>query len=287
MHGSPDVSVVIPTRNRPVALTRCIDALDAQTIADAIEILVVDDGSRDRVAVAEAVGRSRRARLIGSERRGPAAARNRGADEAAGRNLLFVDDDCEPSPDWARHLVEALATGADAAAGRTVNARPHDRLAEASQTIANYLHDWSMTTRGQAAFAASNNLACTAPAFRQIRFDEEFPVAGGEDRDWCARLVQAGLTLVTVPSAIVSHHQDMSFQRFLRQQLNYGRGAYLFRARHGSTLRLAPTAFYRGLLRTAVERGPAVGALVGLAQVATASGYALGALNGWRRRTGR
>jgi glycosyltransferase involved in cell wall biosynthesis len=285
--GSPEVSVVIPTQNRPVALARCIDALDGQTIADAIEILVVDDGSRDRAAVAEAVGRSRRARLIGSERRGPAAARNRGADEAAGRTLLFVDDDCEPAPEWAHNLTKALATGAAAAAGRTVNARPEDRLAEASQTIANYLHDWTMTTEDQAAFAASNNLACTAPAFGQIRFDEEFAVAGGEDRDWCARLAQAGLTLVAVPSAVVTHHQDLTLQRFLRQQLNYGRGAYLFRARHGSTLRLAPTAFYRGLLSTAVERGPAVGGLVGLAQVATASGYALGALSGWHSRERR
>ena len=283
MSGSPDVSVVVPTRDRPAALARCIDALERQTIAEAIEIVVIDDGSRDPAAVAETVRGSAHARIIGGDGRGPAAARNRGADEAGGRSLLFVDDDCEPATEWAEKLVGALAAGADACAGRTVNGRPEDRLSEASQTIANYLHDWSTMTDGQASFAASNNLGCTAAAFRQVRFDEEFPVAGGEDRDWSARLVQAGLTLVTVPAAVVTHNQDLSLGRFLRQQLNYGRGAYLFRVRHGSSLRLAPTAFYRGLLSSAFESGPAVGGLVGLAQVATAGGYALGVLS--RRRS--
>ena len=286
MSGSPDVSVVVPTRDRPAALARCIDALERQTIADAIEIVVIDDGSRDRAAVAGAVSRSTRTRLIDGDGRGPAAARNRGAEEAGGRRLLFVDDDCEPAREWAQELVGALAAGADASAGRTVNGRPKDRVSEASQTIANYLHDWSKMVDGRATFAASNNLACTAEAFRQVRFDEEFPVAGGEDRDWSARLVQAGLTLVTVPTAVVTHNQELSLGRFLRQQLNYGRGAYLFRVRHGSTLRLAPTTFYRGLLTTAFESGPAIGGLVSLAQIATAGGYALGALSRLRSSSG-
>jgi GT2 family glycosyltransferase len=278
MSRPPEASIVVPTRDRPAALARCIDALERQTVADALEILVVDDSSRDGDAVVEAVGRSPRTRLVVAQGRGPAAARNRGADEARGRTLLFVDDDCEPAADWAESLIAAVAAGADAVAGRTVNARPDDRLSEASQTIANYLHDWSTRTEGQAAFAASNNLACTSEAFRRVRFDEAFPVAAGEDRDWCARLTQAGFTLATEPSAVVAHHQDLTFRRFLRQQVNYGRGAYLFRRRHGSAWRLAPTTFYRGLLGTALKRGTAVGGLVGLAQIATAGGYALAAL---------
>ena len=283
MSQSPEASVVVPTRDRPVALARCIDALERQSVADAIEILVVDDSSGDGDAVVEATGRSPRARLVVAQGRGPAAARNRGADEARGRTLLFVDDDCEPAADWAERLIEAVAAGADAVAGRTVNAHPDDRLSEASQTIANYLHDWSKRTEGQAVFAASNNLACTSEAFRRVRFDEAFPVAAGEDRDWCVRLTQAGFALETEPSAVVAHHQDLTFRRFLRQQVNYGRGAYLFRRRHGSPWRLAPATFYRGLLATALERGTAVGGLVGLAQIATVGGYALGALG--RRRS--
>ena len=284
MDAGVDASVVIPTRDRAASLARCLAALESQTSTGTLEILVVDDGSQNLPQVVEAVGRSQRARLVRGEGKGPAAARNRGAREARGQTLLFVDDDCEPSPDWAHILLGALATGADAAAGRTVNARPGDRLAEASQTIANYLHDWSKRD-GREIFAASNNLACTSHAFRQVHFDEGFPVAGGEDRDWCSRLAEAGFELVPVHSAVVAHRQELTFGRFLRQQFNYGRGAYLFRRRRASAWRLAPLSFYRGLLGTAFERGRAVGALVCLAQVATAGGYALAGLKVNRRGT--
>jgi glycosyltransferase involved in cell wall biosynthesis len=277
-----DASVVIPTRDRAASLARCLAALERQTSIGSLEILVVDDGSLDLACVVDAVEASPRAKLVRHEGKGPAAARNRGASEARGQALLFVDDDCEPSPDWARSLIGPLATGADAAAGRTVNPRPQDRLAEASQTIANYLHEWSTRTDGQAIFAASNNLACSAEAFRRVRFDEQFPVAGGEDRDWCARFADAGLTLVAEPSAVVAHRQTLTLARFVRQQVNYGRGAYLFRRGRGSAWPLSPIDFYRGLVGTAFGRGAAVGVLVCLAQVATAAGYALGAVAGPR-----
>jgi glycosyltransferase involved in cell wall biosynthesis len=284
VHSGVDASVVIPTRDRAASLARCLTALERQTSTGTLEILVVDDGSRDLTRVIEAVGGSQRARLVRGQGNGPAAARNRGASEARGRTLLFIDDDCEPSPDWADILVGVLARGADAAAGRTVNGRPEDRFAEASQTIANYLHDWS-NREGLEIFAASNNLACTADAFSRVRFDEGFRFAGGEDRDWCSRLAAAGLTLVAEHAAVVVHRQKLSFGRFLRQQFNYGRGAYLFRRRRGSTGQLAPSSFYRGLVGAGFERGRGVGVLVCLAQLATAGGYALAALEVKRGRT--
>ena len=283
MKGPLDASIVIPTRDRPGSLARCLDALERQTFAGSLEILVVDDGSQDLELVANTVGRSPRAKLLANHGRGPAAARNRGAAEAHGRAVLFVDDDCEPAAEWAGRLVEALFAGADAVAGKTVNARPEDRVAEASQTIANYLHTWSTQKDGREIFAASNNLACTAEVMGQVPFDERFPNAGGEDRDWCSRLTEAGFHLVSEWSAVVVHRQHLTLPGFFRQQLNYGRGAYLFRLRRGSPWRLAPVGFYGGLLRAAFERGPVVGGLVALAQAATAGGYALAALSRERR----
>jgi hypothetical protein len=41
----PVASIVVPTRDRPEGLSRCLDALDAQTLNAAVEIVVVDDGS--------------------------------------------------------------------------------------------------------------------------------------------------------------------------------------------------------------------------------------------------
>ena len=49
-HRGGEISIVVPTRDRPEALARCLGALASQDL-DGIEVVVVDDGSRDRGAV--------------------------------------------------------------------------------------------------------------------------------------------------------------------------------------------------------------------------------------------
>ncbi|MGH2951859.1 MAG: glycosyltransferase family 2 protein, partial [Solirubrobacterales bacterium] len=94
------VSVVVPTRDRPESLARCLRALAGQELGE-LEIVVVDDGSRDRGTVEAVVARTSRARVIRLPGRGPAAARNVGARAAEGRVVCFTDDDCEADPGWA------------------------------------------------------------------------------------------------------------------------------------------------------------------------------------------
>ncbi|MGH3800821.1 MAG: glycosyltransferase family 2 protein, partial [Pseudonocardiaceae bacterium] len=123
---------------------------------------------------------------------------------------------------------------------------------------------------------------------RDIPFDERYPLAAGEDRDWCARLIDADHSLVFEPSALVRHHQELSPAGFWRQQLRYGRGAYRFRSDRGTLLRLEAPRFYAGLLRRGLAHGPRAGALVCAAQVATALGMGLEAIAGTRaHRAGR
>jgi mycofactocin glycosyltransferase len=98
--GNTRVSVVVPTRDRPAALDRCLAALSAQTL-DELEVVVVDDGSVASADVAAVVARHPRARLIQQAGRGPAAARNAGARASRGSFLCFTDDDCAADRDWA------------------------------------------------------------------------------------------------------------------------------------------------------------------------------------------
>src|ERR671923_2788713 len=119
--GAASISVVIPTRDRPDRLTRCLDALEAQTAIEDIEIVVVDDGSTDATAVEAAAARPR-VRLIRQRPAGPAAARNTGARAAGGTFLCFTDDDCEPEPKGVERLTAPPRGGAPAAAGRTITA---------------------------------------------------------------------------------------------------------------------------------------------------------------------
>jgi glycosyltransferase involved in cell wall biosynthesis len=265
----PTASVVIPTRDRPDRLARCLVALDAQ-LEPPMEVVVVDDASRDEGAVHGAVGDRHRVRVVRSTGAGPAAARNLGAALAEGDVVCFTDDDCRPGPGWISALVDQISVGAVAVAGPTRNGRPDDVYASASQLITNHLADTSR--RRGPAFAPTSNLAVRADVAAELRFDESFPLAAGEDREWCERLVAAGHRLEWAPEAWVEHHQELSARGFWDQQVRYGRGgAHLRRITEGG---VQGPAFHVGLLRRAAAEGPKVVGLVLAAQVAAAVGAA-------------
>ncbi|MGI8731440.1 MAG: glycosyltransferase family 2 protein, partial [Solirubrobacteraceae bacterium] len=268
----PGISVVVATRDRPAALESCLLALSRQSVA--LEIVVVDDGSADARAVAGAVRLGAPdARVVTGAGRGPAAARNLGARAARGAIVCFTDDDCLPDRRWAERLAAACAERC-AAAGTTVADPAAGRAAAASQVITHTLQIASLNrAAGLLGFAPTCNLACHAEILRAVPFDESFPLAAGEDRDWCARVAGAGVGLRFVPEAIVAHGPPIGTLGLLRQQARYGRGAVRFRAVAGQR-RLSGRAFYRRLARAAAREGPAVTALVLLAQAAGAAGAA-------------
>lgn len=92
----PHVTVIIPTYNRRDSLLRALESLRQQTCpASNFEVVVVDDGSCDETpAIAEMVFPFA-LRYVYQENQGDAVARNRGAREARGRILQFLDDDIQ------------------------------------------------------------------------------------------------------------------------------------------------------------------------------------------------
>jgi glycosyltransferase involved in cell wall biosynthesis len=265
----PDVSVIVPTRDRPAALERCLRGLSGQTL-DALEIIVVDDGSRPG-SVPAVASEFPQVQVIRTGGRNPAAARNAGVRAAVGGVICLTDDDCEPEPDWAERLAAAVRGGADATAGLTLVAPGSSSASVASQLIADFLVERGRGPAEHLSFAPSNNLACRSDLLAEVPFDESYPLAAGEDRDWCARLVEAGYTLVFEERARVVHVTDDQ-GAFWRRNYNYGRGAQLFRSAHRGAGRREPVGFYASLVREGFRRGPAVGALICIAQVATAAG---------------
>ncbi|HEV7806184.1 MAG TPA: glycosyltransferase family 2 protein [Solirubrobacteraceae bacterium] len=274
------ISVVVATRDRPAALERCLTALTWQT-ERSLEIVVVDDASTDPAAVgaivASVLGAADprlAALVVRGPGRGPATARNLGAQVASGTVVCFTDDDCVALPRWARRLAAACAPGA-AAAGITIADPEAGRAAGASQLLTHTLQLASLDpATGNLGFAPTCNLACHAEVLRRLPFDESFALAAGEDRDWCARLASAGVALRFVPEALVEHRPQMGLSGLVRQQLRYGRGAVRFRGA-GDGRRLSGAAFYRRLAREALAAGPVSAAFVGVAQGAVATGALL------------
>lgn len=105
MGHEPTVSVIVPNYNYAKTLGACLDAIFAQTYAP-YEVIVVDDGSTDE---SRKIAARYPCRLITTGgNRGVSAARNRGAREARGEVLFFVDSDVALRPDAIANAVRIL-----------------------------------------------------------------------------------------------------------------------------------------------------------------------------------
>lgn len=104
----PLISVIVPAHACEQALSRCLGALERSDYPeDRWELIVVDDSSPDDTPLVA----SRHADLLvrlSPKPRGPAYARNRGAELARGEILVFLDSDVLVRPQTVRLLVEAL-----------------------------------------------------------------------------------------------------------------------------------------------------------------------------------
>lgn len=108
--AAPRVSVVMPAYNSAAYVVEAVTSVLGQTWRD-LELIVVDDGSRDgTVAAVEALARDdARLRLVVQPNSGrPSVARNRGLALARGRYLAFLDSDDVWFPKRVERMVAAL-----------------------------------------------------------------------------------------------------------------------------------------------------------------------------------
>ena len=272
----PEISIVIPTRNRLDCLERCLARLAEQQTRESAEIIVVDDGSDGADEIADLVARVPGARLVRQEKLGPAAARNAGVRAARGWIICFTDDDCEPHPDWAQTLADAIRRGADVAAGATTNGNGN------WSARALHLQVEHFARQSGVPFAASNNIAAPSRVLRHVPFDSSYPGAA-EDRDWCSRLSRGGYRIEYEPAARLVHHQSLTLAGYLQKQARYGSGSWRYH-RWTSRRSFERPRFYFTLLRRGFGEHAAIGLLVAVGQMALAVGY----LREWRssRRDG-
>jgi glycosyltransferase involved in cell wall biosynthesis len=115
MVADPEISVVVPSHDRPELLARLLDALACQTLSrDRWEAIVVHDcgpdGTEDllRAHPLTAAGVLRH-RMLPTGTGSPARMRNVGWRMARSPLVAFTDDDCRPDPDWVG-TARALAT---------------------------------------------------------------------------------------------------------------------------------------------------------------------------------
>jgi glycosyltransferase involved in cell wall biosynthesis len=159
---TPRLSIVMPAKNEAEGLRRVLPRL-REAYPDA-EVLVVDDGSTDETAaVAAGLG----ARVIGTPySMGNGAAIKRGAREAGGEILVFMDADGQHDPAHIAALLARLDAGFDMA----VAARARSGQASAGRMAANGLYNRlaSWMTGHQVLDLTSGFRAVRAAKFREF-----------------------------------------------------------------------------------------------------------------------
>ncbi|MGI9043376.1 MAG: glycosyltransferase family 2 protein [Gemmatimonadaceae bacterium] len=257
MASAPKFSVIIPTRDRPLQLERCLESLMLMRYPrERFEVVVVNDG--DAPASRTVIRRlleSVRTSLVSTGGAGPAAARNAGVAASTGENLAFIDDDCAADESWLVAMEARLVANQDDVIGGTVtNSLTDNVYARASQGLQDFVYAWYHTERrGDLRFFTTNNLVVSRATFTAIGgFDASFPFAS-EDRDWCDRALLGGHDLIHAPEAVVRHFHDLTLGSFLKQHYRYGQGAFRFHraraSRRAERVRLEPVKFYIGMLR--------------------------------------
>jgi predicted dehydrogenase/GT2 family glycosyltransferase len=238
VQGRPIFSVVVPTYNRPVHVRQFLEMLSLQRFPSSdFELILIDDGGNEPLDPIVAPFNDRlQIRLLCHSNQGCAPARQFGISAAKGTFLAFTDDDCRPVPDWLMNLHTALLRHPNCAViGPTVNALDEDLHAETTQLIVNWLTRANVDVDGWARYGPTCNLALPAEQFAHIGgLNKSWSIAGGEDRDLCARWREAGLGIYFEPQAQVMHYHPLTTAQFLRQHFFYGRGARRFRRDKGS-----------------------------------------------------
>jgi GT2 family glycosyltransferase len=228
----PSVSIIIPTKNRPVDLCRACESLWRQTVCPK-QVIIVDQGSGTEAREAIETSYRRACREVQAILKldyvwdpnisGSAVARNRAMEIASGDIWLFLDDDVILEPGFLEELVAIYAC--------------HPRAAGVSGVVTNYPRPSWFSRLWSAAFVCGpfaddrqpvywraerlrndgpvrvtrlggGLMSFRAEAVRRVRFDENLTgVSDGEDVDFCARLGPQALLLIA-PKARLTHNQS-------------------------------------------------------------------------------
>jgi GT2 family glycosyltransferase len=200
-----DVSVAIPSHDRPIRLLWLLNALEEQTLPpERFEVIVAHDSSDETAEVLSThpladAGVLRELRF--EERMAPAALRNAAWRKARAPLVAFTDDDCRPEPQWLEELLTTAAARPGAIVQGATRPDPHEAV-----LVEHSPHARTLTVKPPVPWAQTANILYPRTVLESLGgFDESFPDAAGEDTDLAQRGVEAGIEYVGEPRAITNH----------------------------------------------------------------------------------
>lgn len=234
-----NITVAIPTLDRPESLARCLDALFQGSVLPA-EIMVIDQGDYDAVRAVIKRFQSEDTSVIRclQPRKGLSAARNLANAKASFPVIAFTDDDCVPDADWLARIEQTIKTfpATDGVTGRIlplgsetpdqfeISVRTHNQRAQFHGRSL----PWHVGSGGN--FAVKREWL-----FRIGGYDERLgagtPGKAAEDTDLFYHLLKAGAVIRYEPEVVI-YHERQDKERLLRSFSNYSYGIGAFAAKY-------------------------------------------------------
>lgn len=224
----PDLSVIVPTCNRPRELGQLLLALSVQDLAaERFEVIVVDDGSEvpaERIVAARPWPFA--IRCLRQDQAGPGAARNRGVAAAHAPIVVFFNDDAVPLASClSEHLAaqrrdrtpHAVLGGFPLLPRRRTD--PFAELMERSTLLFAQTAMKSGALYHGLAFCTGNISIRKGLLERLGGFDAALPFAGAEDSELGLRMErELGLRVRYDAACAAAHDHALEVRGFARRQ---------------------------------------------------------------------
>ena len=199
MESEKLISIIIPTRNRKKILKKCLQALNKQSINNnKFEIIIIDDGStQDIETMIKSLNLKPKLKYHYQKHSGPAKSRNKGIKLAAGKYIIFIDDDIIVNEQFVeKHLNKLLNNDKVIVHGPVIHTNNLDNPTAAEKKIRDF----------SSAFFATGNASIKKSYLKEAGlFNENFYEYGWEDLEFGKRLKQLNLKAVTAENAIGYH----------------------------------------------------------------------------------
>ena len=197
-----ELSVVVPSRDRPLRLRWLLNALEDQQADFDWEVIVAHNSrGPETQALLDSHPLPGLRHLRGPDGAGPAALRNLGWRQARADVVVFTDDDCRPPEDWlagalaaARRHPGAIVQGQTQPDPDELGILHHAPYARSQQIVPPHV------------MAQTCNIAYPRAVLEAVGgFDETFPSAAGEDTDLALRARAGGTAYVAAPEVLTYH----------------------------------------------------------------------------------
>lgn len=222
----PLVSVILPTRDRAKVLAAAVASVLAQS-HQRLELIIIDDGSRDGTAALLAALRDPRIRVIDGGGKGVAYARNLGLAARRGGYVFYLDSDNVWHPNHIRNLLTAMRiSGADCAYDILRMVRPNAPNRYLAESF-----DWNECLKGN--YIDLNVFAHRADLIQAPKDAFDPALWRMEDWDFILRLTRGrAVAFAPVPgcdysddprdAGRISVREPHLFQRLLREKIASG-----------------------------------------------------------------